>query len=91
MDNETNNLRSKCNLKNLIKTKFEKGVKNIFDMLLVFELTKKRWGREGNVVLVIRESFSSESVTANFAWLGQHRIHSPQSIHRSSMIVAFPS
>ena len=36
-------------------------------------------------------STSSASLTARFAWCGQMRMHSPQSMQRSARMCAFPS
>jgi hypothetical protein len=52
VDDIPNNFSGKCHFKNFIETKSEKSVKNVFDMLLIFKLTEKRWSREGDGIFV---------------------------------------
>ena len=47
-------------------------------------------GAGSAIVYANRSMIFSESTTAFFAWCGQMRIHSPQSIHRSEIMMAFP-
>jgi hypothetical protein len=58
MDNKCYNFSSKGNFKNLIETNAEKSVENIFNLLLVLELSKKRRSRKGNIVLVFGKLFN---------------------------------
>jgi hypothetical protein len=58
MDNKCHNLSSKGNFKNLIETDAEKSVENIFNLLLVLKLSKKRRSREGDIILVFGKFFN---------------------------------